>query len=114
MEHQNRIRALREDHDLTQKQAAEIFFMQLTQYRRYEVGERAVPLELACQMAEYYGVSLDYLAGRTDHDAAVVPRSMAPKEQLLVTRYRRLSETNKIRLLERLEALLEMEGKEQI
>ncbi|MBR3554057.1 MAG: hypothetical protein IKN72_11830 [Clostridia bacterium] len=69
----------------------------------------AVPLELACLMADHYGVSLDYLAGRTDYDTAVAPQSMTQKEQLLVTRYRRLNESNKIRLSERLEALLETE-----
>ena len=43
----NRLRDLRQDKDLTQAQIAKIFFMQTTQYRRYENGESDLPLELA-------------------------------------------------------------------
>lgn len=59
-----RIRDLREDHDKTQKDIAEILNMQLTVYRRYETGEREIPLWAAIKLADYYKVSLDYLVGR--------------------------------------------------
>ena len=59
-----RIRDLREDHDKTQKEIAELLNMQLTVYRRYEVGEREMPLWAAIKLADYYNVSLDYLVGR--------------------------------------------------
>lgn len=62
----NRLRDLRQDRDLTQAQIAKIFFMQTTQYRRYENGESDLPLELAKKFAEYYNVSIDYIAGITD------------------------------------------------
>ncbi len=62
----NRLRDLRQDKDLTQAQIAKIFFMQTTQYRRYENGESDLPLELAKKFAEYYNVSIDYIAGITD------------------------------------------------
>jgi len=58
-----RIRDLREDADLTQKQVAELLHMHKTTYRRYETGEREVPLNIAILLAKQYGVSLDYLAG---------------------------------------------------
>ena len=61
-----RIRDLREDADLSQKQIAEILHMHKTTYRRYESGERELPLNIAILIAQYYGVSLDYLAGRTN------------------------------------------------
>ena len=64
--HNNRLRDLRQDKDLTQAQVAEIFFLQLTQYRRYENGESDLPLEWAKKFALYYNVSIDYLAGLTD------------------------------------------------
>ena len=70
MAYRNRLRDLREDRDWTQKQMADKLYMQLTQYRRYETGERAIPLELACTLADTFGVSLDYLAGRTLYDAS--------------------------------------------
>lgn len=59
-----RIRDLREDHDKTQKDIAVILNMQLTVYQRYERGEREIPLWAAIKLAEYYGVTLDYLVGR--------------------------------------------------
>ena len=59
-----RVRDLREDHDKTQKEIAEILHMQLTVYQRYERGERELPLWAAIKLADYYGVSLDYLVGR--------------------------------------------------
>ena len=62
-----RIRELREDHDLRQKDLAEKLYMQLEVYRRYETGQREIPLSVAIQIAELYGVSLDYIAGRTNN-----------------------------------------------
>ena len=61
-----RIRDLREDNDKTQKQIAEILNMQLTVYQRYERGERELPLWAAIKLANFYGVSLDYLVERTN------------------------------------------------
>ena len=60
-----RVRDLREDHDKTQKEIAELLNVQLTVYQRYERGERELPLWAAIKLADYYRVSLDYLVGRT-------------------------------------------------
>ncbi len=59
-----RVRDLREDHDKTQKEIANLLNMQLTVYQRYERGERELPLWAAIKLADYYNVSLDYLVGR--------------------------------------------------
>lgn len=61
-----RIRDLREDADLTQKQVAQVLLCDQSLYSKYERGERALPLELAVRLADFYGVSLDYLVGRSD------------------------------------------------
>jgi len=61
-----RIRDLREDADLTQKQAAEMLHMHKTTYTRYESGEREIPFNVAILLAKQYHVSLDYLAGLTN------------------------------------------------
>ena len=58
-----RIRDLREDADLFQKQIAEILHIHEKTYRRYEVGEREIPFNIAIMLAKYYNVSLDYIAG---------------------------------------------------
>ena len=58
-----RIKDLREDENLSQRQIAEILHMHKTTYARYETGEREIPLNIAILLAKHYKVSLDYLAG---------------------------------------------------
>ena len=60
-----RIRDLREDKDLTQKQVAAALLCDQSLYSKYEREERQLPLELAEKLADFYGVSVDYLLGRT-------------------------------------------------
>ena len=61
-----RIRDLREDHDYTQQQLADQLYMPRNVYRRYEVGERDVPIWVLLQLADIYHTSTDYILGRTD------------------------------------------------
>ena len=62
----NRLKDLRQDRDMTQAEVAREFYLQVTQYRRYENGESDLPLEWAKRFARYYNVSIDYIAGLTD------------------------------------------------
>lgn len=62
-----KIRELREDHDLSQMQCTKIFDTPKNTYIRYETGEVIPPFNFMIKVAEYYNVSLDYLAGRTAH-----------------------------------------------
>ena len=59
---------LREDNDKTQSQIAKVLNMQLTVYQRYERGEREIPFWVAIKLADYYNVSLDYIAERSYGD----------------------------------------------
>ena len=61
-----RIRDLREDHDLTQKQVAQLLGMSQTGYSKYETGENDVPSAVWDKLAHFYDTSVDYLMGRTD------------------------------------------------
>jgi len=61
-----RVKELREDADLTQKQIAEFVHLSTISYIRYERGEREIPFDAAIKLAKHYNVSLDYLAGLTD------------------------------------------------
>ena len=61
-----RIRDLREDKDLKQRDIAEYLMCDQSLYSKYERGERPLPLEYAEKLADYYGVSVDYLLGRTN------------------------------------------------
>ena len=58
-----RLRDLREDKDLTQSQLVEILQMHKTTYTNYEQGKREIPFSLAIRLAQFYDVSLDYIAG---------------------------------------------------
>lgn len=60
-----RIRDLREDHDYTQKQIAELLMCDQSLYSKYERGEREIPLSLVVKLADFYGTSVDYLIGRS-------------------------------------------------
>ena len=62
----DRIRALREDRDLTQSQIAQVLGTSQTMYARYERGASELPIRHLMKLAEYYGVTTDYLLGRTD------------------------------------------------
>lgn len=61
-----RIRDLREDSDLTQKQICEYLICDQSLYSKYERGEREIPLNIVIKLADYYNVSLDYIVGRSD------------------------------------------------
>ena len=62
----NRLKDLRQDKDLSQKEFAKLFYLQPTQYQRYENGYTDLPLEWAKKFARYYDVSIDYIAGIID------------------------------------------------
>lgn len=61
-----RMRDLREDHDKTQQEIAELLNMHRSVYRRYESGEHETPSWVIVKLAQYYRVSTDYLLGLKD------------------------------------------------
>lgn len=61
-----RIKDLREDQDLNQRELAEKLFLTRSAYSNYENGLRDVPAEVLGRLADYYNTSVDYLIGRTD------------------------------------------------
>ena len=60
-----RLRDLREDHDMSQKELAEILFCRQQVYSRYERGIHDLPLGALIKLVEYYHTSADYLLGLT-------------------------------------------------
>ncbi len=58
-----RIKDLREDHDLTQKQVADILKIMQPSYNRYERGEQDIPVKHVITLAIFYKVSTDYILG---------------------------------------------------
>jgi transcriptional regulator with XRE-family HTH domain len=61
-----RIRNLREDKDLTQKDMSEVFSIAQTTYSDYELGKLNIPISILIKLAKYHNTSIDYLLGLTD------------------------------------------------
>lgn len=61
-----RIRELREDKDLTQKQVGQILNMSQTGYNQYEIGRNDIPTSVLINLSKFYNVSVDYILGLTD------------------------------------------------
>ena len=61
-----RIRDLREDHDKTQKEIADILGTSQTMYARYERGANELPIHHLIALCKYYNVSADYILGLKD------------------------------------------------
>lgn len=62
----NRIRDLREDHDLTQQQIADSIGITQRKYSYIETGTQQLTDEILIRLADFYGVSIDYLLCQTD------------------------------------------------
>lgn len=69
-----RIRALREDHDLLQKDIAAYLHCSQVAYSHYELGKRDIPTEVLCALATFYHTSTDYLLGMTDSPLPYPPK----------------------------------------
>ena len=63
----NRLKDLREDNDLTQKELSDYLHISQVAYSYYEIGKRSIPIELLIRLADYYNVSLDYIFYRTNN-----------------------------------------------
>ena len=64
--YQIRLRQLREDHDKTQKDIADVLGTSQTMYARYERGANELPIRHLITLCKYYGVSADFVLGITD------------------------------------------------
>lgn len=74
MDMQLKIRDLREDRDLMQKQIADYLMCDQSLYSKYEREEHPLPLEYADKLAYFYGGSVDYLLGRTGEKKPYPPK----------------------------------------
>lgn len=102
-----RVRDLREDADKTQTDIAEYLGTTAQYYGKYEKGERDIPFARAIQLSEYYKVSLDYLAGRTNTKEIQSSVYLTQDEIKIIERFRSLPERNKGKAELLLDQLLE-------
>lgn len=66
----NRLKDLREDKDLFQKDIAKYLNMSQTGYSKYEVGTNDIPTSILIKLADYYNTSIDYILYQTDERKA--------------------------------------------
>lgn len=71
MDYKLRIRDLREDHDKTQQNIADILGTSQTMYARYECGASELPVRHLIRLSKYYNVSMEYIVGLTDNKTPV-------------------------------------------
>lgn len=62
----SRLRDLREDKDMSQKEMGNILGMSQTGYSKYETGENDIPTTILVELADYHNTSVDYLLNLTD------------------------------------------------
>ena len=104
-----RIRDLREDADKTQTEIAAYLGTTAQYYGKYEKGERELPFSRAVLLANFYDVSLDYLAGRTNLPKNPHGITIADDALLVLQKYTALTERNKGRLEQFLDTLSEQQ-----
>ena len=102
-----RLRDLKEDMDLKQSNIAKIISVSENQYGRYERGENDIPLEKALVLADFYNVSIDYIAGRTNDKKGFNKSDLPPSEVDLLKKFRNLSEKQRGIIIGRIEAFTE-------
>lgn len=107
-----RLRDLREDKDLKQENIAEIIKISLRQYGLYERGKEDIPLEKAIILAEFYNVSLDYIAGRTNDKKGLTKDSIPNDEAKILRKLNKLSEIEKAKIEERIDMMIEQAEEE--
>lgn len=86
----NRLKDLREDNDLKQENIARILKITQQQYGLYERGVREIPFHMIIELAKYYNVTIDYLAGITQ-----LPKRLENKETTAIKNERKLIEAYK-------------------
>lgn len=63
----SRLKEIREDRDILQKEIADYLKIKQQQYSEYEIGKRLIPIHYLSKLADFYNVSIDYLLGKTDN-----------------------------------------------
>ncbi|MDE5991435.1 MAG: helix-turn-helix transcriptional regulator [Oscillospiraceae bacterium] len=113
MHYYQRLKDLREDADMNQEQAGKALGITRQQYQLYESGKREIPFHCAVKLADFYGVSLDYIAGRTNNKKGLNRSELPEKETELINKFRSLSDERKGKISERMDVLCEEQSSEE-
>ena len=91
-----RLQDLREDADKTQNDIALYLNTSQVQYQRYESGKREIPFHMVINLAKYYDVSIDYIAGLTNLKTG--KNNLSQDEKEFLEKFSRINERNKGKL----------------
>ena len=108
MAYYKRIRELREDNDKTQKEIAEYLGTPYQYYAVYEKGGSEISFERAIALADYYNVSLDYIAERTNSKKGMSYGELTEKEQSLLNTLSKMNDEEKKKISELLKIILKV------
>lgn len=76
-----RLRDIREDCDITQKELAAYLHIRQNTYSQYETGQRQLPIDILIRLAAYFHTSTDYLLGLTDESKPYPPKREMPRRK---------------------------------
>lgn len=99
-----RLKDLREDKDLSQADVANKINTSQSYYAQYENGKRPIPFERVIELADFYNVSLDYIAGRSKNKQDTTKDSTTAA---LIQKINTLSDKQRKAVLQCIEALTE-------
>ncbi|WP_294406551.1 helix-turn-helix domain-containing protein [uncultured Ruminococcus sp.] len=94
---------------MTQNELASMIGISQQEISRYESGEVKAPINYICDLADCCKVSVDYILGRDPLNSADTHKD--DDKETLLKLYNKLSDVNKIKILERMETLLEIQSK---
>jgi len=107
MDFSKRLVDLREDKDMKQKQLADMLGLQSSAISKYEKGATQPNLVTLIKLAEFFEVSVDYLLGISSIKNPYSEDKFTPKEAEIIAKYRKLTPENKIRIDERIGAMID-------
>lgn len=108
-----RLRDLREDKDQNQIDIANMLNLGLSTYQRYEQGKLKIYLETAHELADYYNVSLDYIAGRTNDKRGLTRSELSEADTDILKKIHALSDEQRGIIIGRIEAMTEENEEKQ-
>ena len=91
-----RLKELRKENKKTQQEVANLLNIAQTTYGGYELETSEPTIETLCKLADYYGVSLDYLVGREHANEFAY---LSEQEKIIVTTFRQMNNDNKLRYI---------------
>lgn len=109
-----RLKQLRKNRGLYQKNVAEMLGIDRTTYGKYETGDSEPPIEYLIKLADYYNVTIDFLVGRVDDMLPKVnlvfdeEKSLSPEEHKLIEDFRRINSQGKDYVLQSLAMALKI------